>query len=56
MPKVKKEEKTNSEASSDGGKLLMFYGTECVHCHEMFPDIDKLEKKYNEMYFRTKYK
>ena len=27
------------------GKLLMFYGTECVHCHEMFPLIEKLEKE-----------
>ncbi len=26
-------------------KLLMFYGTECQHCHEMDPLIKKLEKK-----------
>src|SRR3989344_222725 len=45
MPKIKKEEKTSSEASSDSGKLIMFYGTECVHCHEMFPDIEKLEQE-----------
>jgi thiol-disulfide isomerase/thioredoxin len=25
--------------------LLMFYGTECVHCHEMMPLIAKLEKE-----------
>ena len=25
--------------------LLMFYGTECPHCHEMFPVIEKLEKE-----------
>ncbi len=25
--------------------LLMFYGTECVHCHAMFPLIEKLEKE-----------
>ena len=25
--------------------LLMFYGEECKHCHEMFPLIDKLEKE-----------
>ncbi len=25
--------------------LLMFYGTECVHCHEMFPLVEKLEKE-----------
>jgi len=27
------------------GDLLMFYGTECVHCHTMFPLIDRLEKE-----------
>ena len=25
--------------------LYMFYGTECVHCHEMMPLVDKLEKE-----------
>jgi len=25
--------------------LLMFYGTECIHCHEMMPLVDKLEKE-----------
>lgn len=25
--------------------LLMFYGTECVHCHEMIPLVEKLEKE-----------
>jgi thiol-disulfide isomerase/thioredoxin len=25
--------------------LLMFYGTECTHCHEMIPLIEKLEKE-----------
>ncbi len=25
--------------------LYMFYGTECVHCHEMEPFIDRLEKE-----------
>lgn len=25
--------------------LLMFYGTECTHCHEMFPLVEKLEKE-----------
>lgn len=23
----------------------MFYGTECVHCHEMMPLIEKVEKE-----------
>ena len=27
------------------GDLLVFYGTECVHCHQMFPLIDKLEEE-----------
>ncbi len=26
-------------------ELLFFYGTECVHCHEMFPLLDQLEKE-----------
>ena len=25
--------------------LLMFYGTECKHCHEMFPSVDKLKEE-----------
>lgn len=25
--------------------LYMFYGTECVHCHEMIPLIERLEKE-----------
>ena len=25
------------------GDLLVFYGTECVHCHEMGPLVDRLE-------------
>lgn len=25
--------------------LYMFYGTECVHCHEMNPLVEKLEKE-----------
>lgn len=27
--------------------LLMFYGTECKHCHEMIPLVEKLEKEEN---------
>ena len=27
------------------GKLFMFFGTECPHCHEMDPLVDKLEKE-----------
>ena len=27
------------------GELLMFYGTECVHCHEMLPLLDRLEEE-----------
>jgi thiol-disulfide isomerase/thioredoxin len=25
--------------------LLMFYGTECKHCHEMMPLVEKLESE-----------
>lgn len=25
--------------------LLMFFGTECTHCHEMDPFVEKLEKE-----------
>jgi len=28
-----------------GDKLLMFTGTECTHCHELEPLIEKLEKE-----------
>ncbi len=28
-----------------GERLLMFYGTECPHCHTMMPLVDKLEKE-----------
>ena len=27
------------------GDWLMFYGTECTHCHEMDPLVQKLEKE-----------
>lgn len=27
------------------GDLIMFYGTECIHCHEMMPLVEKLEKE-----------
>jgi len=26
-------------------KLLMFFGEECIHCHEMFPLVDKLQEE-----------
>jgi len=29
------------------GELMMFTGTECTHCHEMEPLVDKLEKEEN---------
>ena len=25
--------------------LILYYGTECQHCHTMYPSIDKLEKE-----------
>mgnify|MGYP001599929824 FL=1 len=27
------------------GRLLFFFGTECTHCHDMDPLVDKLEKE-----------
>lgn len=27
------------------GDLIQFYGTECVHCHEMNPLVERLEKE-----------
>ncbi|MBI2107353.1 hypothetical protein HYT57_05205 [Candidatus Woesearchaeota archaeon] len=26
-------------------RLLMFYGTECTHCHDMDPLVERLEKE-----------
>ncbi len=26
-------------------RLIMFFGTECVHCHEMFPLVEQLERE-----------
>ena len=26
-------------------RLLLFYGTECVHCHEALPLVEKVEKE-----------
>ena len=28
-----------------GERLIMFYGTECVHCHEAMPLVEKVEKE-----------
>ena len=27
-------------------RLIMFYGSECVHCHKMFSLVDKLEDEF----------
>jgi thiol-disulfide isomerase/thioredoxin len=35
----------NKKKESGSSELLMFYGTECVHCHAMFPLIERLEKE-----------
>ena len=32
------------EHGRKGTRLIMFSGTECVHCKEMYPLVDKLEK------------
>ena len=31
--------------AGNGKRLLMFTGTECTHCHEMNPLVEKLEKE-----------
>lgn len=28
-------------------RLLQFFGTECIHCHEMDPLVEQLEKELN---------
>ena len=33
--------------SENGKRLIMFTGTECVHCHDMDPLVDQLEKELN---------
>ena len=33
-------------------RLIMFYGTECPHCHEMDPIIDRLEKEIGKPILR----
>ena len=33
------------EHGKKGERLIMFSGTECVHCKEMYPLVDKLEKE-----------
>ncbi len=39
---VKKPPKLDNKKTSD---LLEFYGTECVHCNEMKPLVERLEKE-----------
>lgn len=31
--------------AEEGKRLLMFTGTECVHCHQMYPLLERLEKE-----------
>ena len=32
-------------SKADEGDLLMFFGTDCEHCHEMDPLVEKMEKE-----------
>lgn len=44
------EEETQTSDQAQGDEepyLLDFYGTECVHCHEMDPLVEQLEKELN---------
>ena len=34
-----------SKPAASAKKLLMFTGTECTHCHEMVPLVEKIEKE-----------
>ena len=34
-----------AEVGNNSKRLLMFTGTECTHCHEMNPLVEKLEKE-----------
>jgi len=40
---VGKESK--SESSAKGSRLLEFYGSECIHCNEMKPLVERLKKE-----------
>lgn len=35
----------SDEQNAGQGRLIMFYGTECTHCHEMDPIVKELEEK-----------
>lgn len=35
------------EHGKKGERLIMFSGRECVHCKEMYPIVDQLEKEQN---------
>ena len=35
----------SKETKANGKRLLMFFGTECTHCHEMNPLVERLEKE-----------
>ncbi len=48
MAKKRSKRKTASKKStkkSTAGRLLMFYGTECAHCHNVMPIVDRLNKE-----------
>ena len=41
---VKKTVKKKATKAA-AGKLIMYYGTECPHCHKMDPLVDQLQKE-----------
>ena len=45
MHQTKKRSPAEKDNKVKTSHLLIFYGTECTHCHDMFPLIDKLKKE-----------
>ena len=42
---TKKKSVAQQDKKVKSSNLLMFYGTECSHCHDMFPLVDQLKKE-----------
>ncbi len=42
--KVKSRSRKSSK-KAQSGKIIMFYGTECAHCHNVMPIVDRLNKE-----------
>ena len=40
-----KHRSSKSTKKKPSGKIMMFYGTECSHCHNVMPIVDRLNKE-----------